>query len=151
MVVIRPAIESDIPRILELYVQLAAGGSPDEMDKDDSPGDYQKAFSNIYALPGCELLVAEESGEVVGTTMLMIVPNLSHKGLPWAIVENVVIDEKCRRSGIGKLLMDYCADRAKEAGCYKVQLLSNKRRNEAHKFYNSIGYEASAEGFRLYL
>ncbi|MFC1920607.1 GNAT family N-acetyltransferase [Chloroflexota bacterium] len=151
MATIRQANKDDVPRILELYNQLAIGGSQDEMDKSESPGDFYKAFSEIAALPGCELIVAEENGEIIGTTMLMIVPNLSHNALPWAAVENVVVDEGYRRKGTGKLMMDYCQARAKEAGCYKIQLLSNKARNEAHRFYLSLGYKASAEGFRLYL
>jgi len=67
------------------------------------------------------------------------------------VVENVVVDSSNRRKGVGKLLMDYALMRAREAGCYKIQLSSNKSREEAHKFYESIGYKASAEGFRLYL
>jgi GNAT superfamily N-acetyltransferase len=62
----------------------------------------------------------------------------------------VVVDEKRRSKGIGKALMDYCKERAKEAGCYKIMLTSDKRRDRAHKFYRSIGFEASAEGFRFY-
>ena len=152
MATIRPATEDDIPRILELYEeQLAIGATETEMQRNPSSDDYLQAFSMINALPGCELVVAEEDGEVIGTTMLMIVPNLSHKALPWAVVENVVVDSDYRRKGIGRLLMDYCAAQAKKAGCYKVQLLSNKSRNEAHQFYLSLGYKASAEGFRLYL
>ena len=151
MAIIRQATGKDITRILELYEQLAIGGSQDEMDKGDVPANHEQAFEDINKLPGCDLLVAEENGEIVGTAMVVIVPNLSHKGLPWAIVENVVVDEKCRRSGIGKLLMDEIAVQARKAGCYKVQLLSHKTRDEAHRFYSSIGYKASAEGFRLYI
>ena len=152
MATIRPAIEDDIPRILELYEeQLAIGATEAEMQQSPSSDDYLQAFSEINSLPGCEFIVAEEDGEVIGTAMLMIVPNLSHKALPWAVVENVVVDSEYRRQGIGRLLMDYCTTQAKKAGCYKVQLLSNKSRNEAHQFYLSLGYKASAEGFRLYL
>ena len=152
MATIRPATADDITHILKLYgEQLAIDATEAEMQRNPSQDDFLRVFSEINSLPGCELIVAEEDGEVIGTTMLMIVPNLSHKALPWAVVENVVVDEKYRRKGIGKLMMDYCEKRAEEAGCYKVQLLSNKSRKEAHEFYKSIGYEASAEGFRLYL
>lgn len=152
MVLIRVAVNKDIPRILELYdEQLTIGTTEAEKQQDISLDDYVRVFNKINTLPGCELIVAEENGEVIGTSMLMIVPNLSHKALPWAIVENVVVDKKHRRRRMGKLLMNYCEKKAKEAGCYKVQLLSNKTRKEAHEFYKSIGYKSSAEGFRLYL
>ena len=102
-------------------------------------------------MPGCEVIVAEEDGQIIGTSMLTIVPNLSHGGMPWIIVENVVVDKKHRRTGAGNLLMEYIKTKALENGCYKIQLMSDKSRSEeAHKFYNAIGYNASAEGFRMY-
>ena len=107
MAIIRAAVEGDIPRILELYEdQLVIDASPSETEYDSSLDDYRRAFSEIKAMPRCELIVAEEQGEVIGTAMLVIVPNLSHKALPWAVVENVVVDSKHRRRGIGKLLME---------------------------------------------
>jgi len=101
-------------------------------------------------MPGHELLVAEEDGMVVGTMVLLIVPNLSHGALPWALVENIVVDQRYRRKGLGKLLMEYAIARSKEAGCYKLVLNSNKKRREAHRFYSSLGFKASAHGFRMY-
>ena len=150
MATVRVAVEDDIPRILELYRQLAIGTTQAELQHSPSLDDYRQVFSEISALPGCELLVAEEQDEVIGTTMLFIVPNLSHNALPWAVVENVVVDSRYRLRGIGKLLMDYATARAKESGCYKIQLGSDKSRKEAHQFYRSLGFEASAHGFRLY-
>lgn len=151
MPIIRTATENDLPRILELYQQLAI--PPVE---DSSPGNpvldsHRKAFADITAMPGCEVIVAEEDSKVIGTSMLTIVPNLSHNGKPWIIVENVVVDNKFRRTGAGKLLMDYIKEKALETGCCKIQLMSDKRRTEeAHKFYREIGYNATAEGFRMY-
>ena len=151
MATIRAATENDIPKILELYRQLVITTSPTELDASINLDDYKRVFAQIQSFTGYELMVAEEEGEVVGTMVLLIVPNLSHAALPWAVIENVVVDQSYRRKGTGKQLMDYAAARAKEAGCYKVQLLSDKRRNESHQFYESLGYKATAEGFRLYL
>ena len=151
MATVRAATESDIPKILELYRQLVITTSPTELDTSSNLDDYKQTFYKIQAFSGYELIVAEVNGEVVGTMVLLIVPNLSHSALPWAVIENMVVDESTRRKGIGKQLMDYAAARSKEAGCYKVQLLSDKRRNEAHQFYESLGYKATADGFRLYL
>ncbi|MFC1957384.1 GNAT family N-acetyltransferase [Chloroflexota bacterium] len=150
MAIVRVATEKDIPRIIELYRQLVITTSPKELSHSPD-ADYRQAFAQIRAATGHELLVTEEQGKVVGTMVLIIVPNLSHGGLPWAGVENVVVDSGYRRRGIGKMIMDYAASRAKETGCYKIQLISDKKREEAHQFYRVLGYEASGEGFRLYL
>ncbi len=151
MSTIRPATEKDIPRILELYGDLIISTSTVELNRTPVADDYSRAFAQIQATPGHELLVAEEGGKVIGTMMLFIMPNLSHGGLPWAGVENVMVDADYRRRGTGKLLMDYVLAQAKKAGCYKIQLISDKSRIEAHKFYEALGYKASGHGFRLYL
>jgi predicted N-acetyltransferase YhbS len=149
MATVRAATKNDIPRILELYRQLSITTAPAEINQKPSLEDYRRVFARISAVPGLELLVAEE-GKVVGSVVLFIAPNLSHNGLPWALVENVIVDQKYRRHGIGKLLMNYAIARAKEAGCYRIGLSSDKTRREAHQFYRALGFKASAHGFRLY-
>jgi GNAT superfamily N-acetyltransferase len=147
MVLIRAAVEEDVPRILELYQQLSF-----------NPGDYQKApvadcrhvLNRMKEHPGYSLLVAEEDGHVVGTTVLAILPGFAHHTSPFAVIEYVVVDEKKRSLGIGRIMMEHCRKLAKEAGCYKIMLTSDKRRKRAHKFYKSLGFAPSAEGFRYY-
>jgi GNAT superfamily N-acetyltransferase len=53
--------------------------------------------------------------------------------------------------GYGESLMRYAIEEARRAGCYKVSLTSNKRRAEAHRFYEKMGFTATHEGFRLLL
>jgi L-amino acid N-acyltransferase YncA len=150
MAIIRAATEGDIPRILKLYEELVTSTSQAETGRTPSLDDYRHIYEQVRAMPGHELIVAEENGEVIGTMVLLIVPNLSHSGLPWAVVENVVTDRRFQRQGIGRLMMEYAINRAREAGCYKLQLSSSKTRQEAHRFYESLGFEASAHGFRRY-
>ncbi len=150
MAIIRTATEADIPRILELYEELVTSTAPAETSRTTSLDDYRRIYEQASIMPGHELIVAEEEGEVIGTMVLLIVPNLSHHGLPWAVVENVVTDRRFQRRGIGRSMMEYAIDQAHEAGCYKLQLASSKTRDEAHRFYESLGFEASAHGFRLY-
>jgi GNAT superfamily N-acetyltransferase len=147
MITIRQATEKDIPRLLELYRQLSF--NPEDY-KFPTLKDCRRVFKDMSKVPGYSLLVAEEGGEVIGTTVLAILPGMAHGTNSFAVVEYVVVDEKRRSKGVGKILMDYCKDLAKKAGCYKIMLTSDKRRERAHKFYQSLGFEASAEGFRFY-
>jgi GNAT superfamily N-acetyltransferase len=140
-------MEKDIPRILELYRQLSF--EPEKYHA--APlNDCLKVFRKMSKYPGFELLVAEDNGQVVGTTALAILPGFAHATSPFAVVEYVVVDEKSRSKGIGKLLMESVKSLAKEAGCYKIMLTSDNRRERAHKFYKSVGFEPSAHGFRFY-
>ncbi|MFA5308594.1 MAG: GNAT family N-acetyltransferase [Dehalococcoidales bacterium] len=145
--IIRKATEKDIPRLLELYRQLSF--NPVDY-KSPPPEECRRVLRQIQEHPGYSLLVAEENGEAVGTTVLAILPGFAHDTASFGVIEYVVVDEKCRSRGIGKELMEYCLARAREAGCYKVILTSDKRRERAHKFYRELGFEASAEGFRYY-
>jgi GNAT superfamily N-acetyltransferase len=147
---IRQADEGDIPRIIELYRDLTITSSEAERSRGSSLDDYQRVLAEIRAMPGHDLLVIQHQGEVVGTMVLLIVPNLSHSGCPWALAENLIIDRGYRRRGLGRMLMDYAISRAREAGCHKLVLTSDKRRRRAHQFYRSLGFRPSAHGFRLY-
>jgi ribosomal protein S18 acetylase RimI-like enzyme len=144
MCVIRKATPLDIPRILELYEQLT--------DEKQHLSAYttERVFTEIVSMPNQEFLVVEKDSFIVGSLFLLIVPNLTHSARPWAIIENVIVDNEHRRQGIGRYLIEYALTHCKEVGCYKVQLLSNKRRQEAHQFYRSLGFEDSALGFRVY-
>jgi GNAT superfamily N-acetyltransferase len=93
--------------------------------------------------------VAEAEGHVVATATLGIVPNLSYRGRSWAFIESIVVDYPARRKGYGEALVRYAIEEARRAGCYKVSLTSNKRRPEAHRFYEKLGFTATHEGFRL--
>ena len=150
MATIRIATEQDITRILELYRDMTITTSRAELARLPSPDDCRRVFAEISDSPGHELVVAEEDGEVIGTLVLLIVPNLSHGALPWALVENMVVDRQHRRSGVGRLLIDYATTRAQGAGCYKIVLSSNKKRPGAHRFYRTVGFEPTAHGFRRY-
>jgi GNAT superfamily N-acetyltransferase len=148
LAIIREATEADIPRLLELYRQLNLDAS--FAPPDPPPEQCRRALSAIDEAPDRWLLVAEEDGRVVGTTTLLITPSLIHGARPWAVVEHMVVDETLRSRGIGRQIMEYAISKAEAAGCYKIMLGSNKRRKDAHRFYRSLGFEATHEGFHRY-
>jgi len=146
-VLVRQATLSDLGPLLELYEQLAGAKTS------AAPGDRATStavLSEILAEPRHELAVATLDGRVVGTLDLLTVPNLTHRGEPWAIVENVIVAEHARRSGVGRALMEHAIESARAAGCCKLQLLSGKHRTEAHLFYRTLGLDAVAQGFKIY-
>ncbi len=148
MVTIRPATAADVPRIVELVDGRTITSSSLQEGRQPTPRRNLAAFAEIEAAPGITLLVAEDSGETIGTVVLLIVPSLSHGGLPWAKVEHMVVAEDLRGQSIGNQLMEYAITRSREVGCYKMELTSDNRRPEAHSFYRSLGFEAAAASFR---
>jgi GNAT superfamily N-acetyltransferase len=136
---IRDATPADLPRLLELLQQLSEDSEyPEESARELTPAQHA-ALARVDADPRSRLLVLEDDGGICGTMTLYVVPNLSHGGAPFAVVENVVVDRDVRGGGLGKLLMERALALAWEAGCYKVSLTSNRKRAGAHAFYERIG------------
>jgi GNAT superfamily N-acetyltransferase len=80
----------------------------------------------------------------------MIIPNLTFNGKSIGYIENVITDEKHRRKGIGKKILEMAIKYAKDENCYKVVLQSGIKRTAAHKFYESIGFNGeSKKAFEL--
>jgi len=148
-VLVREARADDLPALLALYDELTLA-SPPRGREAGAPG-LRRLLDQILADPHRHLLVAELDGRLLGTADLLLVENLTHSARPWAIVENVVVTSAARGSGVGSLLMERSIEIARAGGCYKLQLLSRKERLDAHRFYEHLGFQPLAEGFRIYL
>jgi GNAT superfamily N-acetyltransferase len=145
---IRPAVADDRSAILDLYGELDAtyGHSPDEGEVDD-----RELWRQVMADTRQQVLVGEQNGEIVGTVTLILVPNLGHRGKPWAAVENVAVCGGQRGQGLGTALMSEVSRIARSHGCYKIVLTSNLARQRAHEFYRRLGWQQTHAGFSLYL
>ncbi len=62
-----------------------------------------------------------------------------------------MVDARHRSKGYGEVLIRHAVEEARKAGCYKVSLTSNKRRTEAHRFYERLGFQRTHEAFRINL
>jgi GNAT superfamily N-acetyltransferase len=141
---IRAAIAADLVGVLALYAQ------PELDDGNVLPlADAAQILARFSRYPDYTLYVAEQDGRVVGSFALLIMDNLGHLGAPSAIVEDVVVDPALHGNGIGQAMMHFAADKAREKGCYKLVLSSNAKRERAHKFYETLGFERHGYSFRL--
>ncbi len=138
------------PDAAALAAILAAGSLRAEEDPADVAA-YEAALDDIASTPGAEVLVAEVDGSVVGMCQLIMFRHLQERGGLCAEIESMHVAEAHRGRGVGARLLDAAVDTARQAGCYRVQLTSNKARADAHRFYLRHGFEASHEGFKLYL
>jgi ribosomal protein S18 acetylase RimI-like enzyme len=145
---IREAVAADLSRIIELMAQLL--DDPGE-DYAAMPDPYDLAFSEILDDPRQTLFVAERGGEIIGSLVLVIVPNLGRHGRPYAILENIVVDTAHRSSGVGEAMVRHAVELAEGVGCYKVALTSRHHRTDAHRFYERLGFRAASVGYRIEL
>ena len=148
----RSAERVDVPAILRLLADdeitrsRGYGVVPEEVD-----AATWAAFEAIDADPNNELIVGADGGEVIATCQLTFTPGLSRGGAWRMTVEAVRVRAESRSGGIGRKLMAYAIDRARDRGCRMVQLTTDKRRTDAHRFYESLGFTASHEGMKLAL
>jgi GNAT superfamily N-acetyltransferase len=126
-------------------------GSTREKCEDPLPESYYMAFQQIDTDPNQELIVAELDGKVVGTLHLMFLPSISYQGQLRAQVESVRVDRQYQNQGIGSEMMKWTIERAKESGAHMVQLTSHKSRQDAHRFYERLGFQGSHLGMKLNL
>ena len=68
-----------------------------------------------------------------------------------AQIEGVRIARALRGHGLGTDMIKWAIAQCKERGCGLMQLLADKSRTEAHRFYESLGFKANHQGFRLYM
>lgn len=108
-------------------------------------------WRSILDNPLLHYFVAEVDGCVVATCNLTIIPNLTHNLQPYGLIENVVTHSDFRRRGLGRLVMEAALATAWDKGCYKVMLLSGSTREDAHRFYDSLGFHGDKKkGYVVY-
>lgn len=140
----RIAQKEDLQQLLFLYKQL----NPEE-----EVIDLEKAYAiwdSTSKSNATKYFIALDHTKIVSTCNITLISNLTRQGKSYAIIENVVTDHKYRKQGIGKKVIQNAVEYAKENNCYKVVLLSSAKRMEAHRFYESIGFDGdSKRGFEI--
>ena len=136
---IREALPEDFGAVMRLYRQL----HPEDPVVDD--GSDREAFDTILEARGLTLLLLEVDDAVVATTYLNVIPNITRSAAPYAVIENVVVEESLRGRGLGKKLMAATLQAAWEAGCYKAMLLTGSKTPATHAFYRSCGFSPDAK------
>lgn len=80
-----------------------------------------------------------ESSEVIlAAGTLLIEQKFIHDGAIACHIEDVVVAEKARGLGLGKLIVEHLVNRAKEVGAYKVILNTSE---ETSGFYSKLGFK----------
>ncbi len=148
--IFRPAQREDLAAIVRLLADDPLGQARETVSE-VLPAVYGTAFDAIAADPRQELIVAEAGGTVVGCLHLTIIPGLSWGGMTRAQIEDVRVASSLRRTGIGRQLMTHAVDRARRRGCGMMQLLVNKSRTDAERFYRQLGFDPGYTGMRLLL
>ncbi|MFC5602680.1 GNAT family N-acetyltransferase [Sporosarcina koreensis] len=149
-VVFRSATEQDLERIVEMLADDKLGATREQFAL-PLPEVYREAFRAIDADPNNELVVACLGEEVVGVQQITFTPYLTHQGGWRATVEGVRTSSTVRGKGIGTELINWAIQRAEQRGCHLIQLTTDKTREDAIRFYERLGFQATHEGMKMKL
>ena len=134
---VREATDRDLSAILELYLSLHEDRVPEDGQR------LRAVWAQIEGDPNHHLLVDEANGQIVASCACVIVPNLTRGLRPYALVENVVTRADCRRRGHASACLARAVELAREAGCYKIMLLTGAKDEATLGFYRRAGFNSA--------
>jgi len=134
MITIRPSDSAaDVAAVRQLLLEYAAA-----LPVDLSFQDFQTEIATLpgaYAPPAGALLLAEQSGQVVGCVALRpLVPPVI------AELKRLYVRPEARGEGTGLALTDAVIDRARQAGYLQIRLDTLPSMRQAQNLYRAMGF-----------
>ena len=142
---VRKAIESDIPGILNLLVQVDMvhhNGRPD-LFKGPATKYNEEELKEIIANPLTPVFVCVEEDAVLGHAFCIHKQEIDNSVLTdikTLYIDDICVDEKNRRRNVGSMLYDYVLNYAKENDYYNITLNVWTCNPGAMKFYEKVGF-----------
>lgn len=135
---VREAVLTDAPEVVRLFRLLGH----------ELPLERPEARLAGFMEAGDHVLVAARagSGQLVGAVAMHITPVI-HRPSPVGRFTAVVVDEGMRGAGIGTALIRAAESFLSRQGCVQIEVTSNKKRTDAHAFYENLGYVGTSFRF----
>jgi GNAT superfamily N-acetyltransferase len=157
----REATIEDLPEIVRMLADDVLGATRERYE-DPLPREYVDAFYEIAASAANELIVAvltepaaligaEDREQIVGTMTLTFIPGISQIGSKRMLIEAVRTDSGFRGRGLGTQMIEWAIERAQRSGCAVIQLTTDNKRPDSHRFYEKLGFVGSHLGMKLTL
>ena len=127
---IRLASEQDSSQLARLAGQLGYPSSTEQVTT---------RLARIQTQPDQAIFVAEVEGQIAGWVHVFASPTVESD--LYVEIGGLVVEENQRGQGVGKALMVQAETWSRELGIHEVRLRSNIIRQEAHQFYEAIGYK----------
>ena len=143
--IIRLALESDLPRINELRRQVSNlhyAARPD-MFNPDFPHEVSDFLQTIFEANDRHIIVAEMDDQIVAFACLAAIESPETPYRParrFLEVDEVGVDESTRRQGVGRKLFEKIRCIAMEKGFNRIELNMWEFNEDALKFYEAIGF-----------
>lgn len=137
VIMIREITENELGELLELYLYLHDEPTPQMTEH------LISTWETIIRDKNHHIIVYELDGKIVSSCVCVIIPNLTRGIRPYALIENVVTHADYRKKGYATQCLNYAKEIAKQAGCYKMMLLTGSKRETTLRFYSNAGYNST--------
>lgn len=141
----RPAARADVMAVIALLADDMLGAT---REITAAPDRYLAAFDAMQAEGGNHLIVAEADQRIVACYQITFISGLSLSAARRAQIEGVRVASDLRGQGLGEALIRDAEARAHAAGCSLIQFTTNKTRDDAHRFYDRLGFTPSHIGYK---
>lgn len=131
---IREAEKKDLWALLNLYTKLNDNQMPDINER------IEAIWEEILTDKNHHIIIGEIDHKLISSCVMIIVPNLTQKQRPYALIENVITDDDYRKRGYGTAILNYAKDIAVRENCYKLMLLTGSKDPATLNFYEQSGY-----------
>ena len=148
MSTVSSAARSDLPRLVELLGLLFS----QEREFTPDPEKQREALEAILAdRSRGRIFVAREGSEVVGMASLLYTVSTAEGGKA-ALFEDLIVDPRHRRKGIGAKLVSYVIQQARAEGVLRITLLTDLENDTALGLYRKLGFvDSPMQPMRLHL
>lgn len=146
----RRACREDLSTIVALLADDVLGSQREDASTPTAVC-YVQAFDAIDRDANQYLAVALRDGIVIGCLQLSFIPGLSRRGMWRGQIESVRVAASERGTGTGRAFFEWAISQCRARNCGLVQLTTDKARNDARRFYESLGFVATHEGLKLEL
>ena len=139
---IREIMKNDLDSLLRLYMQLHDNPMPEKT------AELLQIWDSILQDKNHHVIVAEENGEIVSSCVCVIIPNMTHNQRPYALIENVITDEKLRQRGLATQCLNFAKEIALKENCYKIMLLTGTTAKTKQHLFNGYKRYPKAMGYK---
>ena len=156
MSVVRRAVQSDIPYIMELLVQVDMvhhRGRPD-LFKGPATKYNEEELGQILRDDTTPVFVCVDNDRVVGHAFCIhkqIVGDAVLTDVKTLYIDDICVHESSRGRGVGRMLYDSVLEYARESGCYNVTLNVWACNPGAQEFYERMGLKPQKIGMETIL
>jgi ribosomal protein S18 acetylase RimI-like enzyme len=144
----RRAARVDLEAIVDMLVDDKIGATREDGSRPLNAR-YIAGFEAVERDPNQFLAVVEEDGKVIGSLQITFIPSVSRLGMWRGQIEGVRIATSRRGEGLGHQMLTWAIGVCRERGCELVQLTMDKTRTDSRRFYESLGFKASHDGFKM--